>query len=325
MDNLTHSMTAALAAKFTDQGSIEEKESRSRTIFWLMIASVNFPDLDVVMALFRDPVLTIKTHRWITHSIIAAPLFAVIPAAVFYRFGRVKNFLLLWLVSLVAIYLHIVSDLVTPYGTMLLAPFSNHRFTLGSQFIVDVYFSFGLLFFIVLGKFDTLRRRIWHWTGLVFMIVYLAGTFGLHQVAQARVEKAAANGHFDVRKVSALPLPLSIFNWVGLVQTTSGVRRTYFSLFDRDLQFEDLRHAEDTFATQAIAQPLGKWYLGFAHHPLIVSRADSDGRVVEIQDLQFSAPERLVKMLGMKKPRSPFTLRFFFNGNGEITRTGFNQ
>ena len=179
MDNLTHSMTAALTAKFVDKGDPAQAASRSRTIFWLLIASVNFPDLDVVMALFRDPILTIKTHRWITHSVLAAPLFAVIPAAIFYRFSKLKNFRLLWLVALIGIYIHIVSDLVTPYGTMLLAPFSNHRFTLSSQFIVDLYFTFGLLAFILLGRYHVTRRKLWHKVGLIFMVAYIAGTFCL--------------------------------------------------------------------------------------------------------------------------------------------------
>jgi inner membrane protein len=159
MDNLTHSMTAAIAAKFVRTPTLANDAGTKRTIFWLLVASVNFPDLDVVMALFRDPILTIKTHRWITHSVLAAPLFATIPAALFYRVSNLKNFRLLWLTALLGIYIHIVSDLVTPYGTMLLAPFSNHRFTLSSQFIVDLYFTFGLIAFILLGRYDAARQK----------------------------------------------------------------------------------------------------------------------------------------------------------------------
>src|SRR5262245_32644670 len=124
MDNLTHSMTAALAAKFVakknPEGSPEVPSPRA--IFWLLVASVNFPDIDVVMSVFGDPILSIKTHRWITHSVLLAPAFAVIPAALFYRFSSVKDFRLLWLTALLGIFMHILCDLVTPYGTQLLAP-----------------------------------------------------------------------------------------------------------------------------------------------------------------------------------------------------------
>lgn len=325
MDNLTHSMTAAITAKFVDRGSAEEKASRARTFFWLMIASVNFPDLDVVMALFRDPILTIKTHRWITHSVLAAPLFAAIPAAVFYRFSRIKNFRLLWLVSLVGIYLHIISDLVTPYGTMLLAPLSNHRFTLSSQFIIDLYFTFGLLAFILLGRYHVACRKFWHKAGLIFMVTYLMGTFCLHEYAHARVRRAASESHTEHLKISALPLPLSIFDWVGLVQTKTGVQRAFFTLFDDKLTFEDLRYADDAFARQAQQHAQAQWYMNFAHHPLVQSYTQGDNHVVEIHDLQFSAPARIVKMMGMKKPRNPFTLQFTFDAAGKLTGSSFNQ
>lgn len=325
MDNLTHSMTAAIAAKFVDRGSEEDKTSRARTLFWLMIASVNFPDLDVVMALLRDPILTIKTHRWITHSVLAAPLFAVIPAAVFYRFSRVKNFALLWLVSLAGIYLHIVSDLVTPYGTMLLAPFSSHRFTLSSQFIVDLYFSFGLLAFILLARYNTARRRLWQKIGLIFMITYLVGTFCLQQHAHARVRDAVNRNHIEYQKISALPLPLSIFDWGGLVQTKTGVQRAYFTLWDDKIVFEELKHAEDSYVAVARQDTEVQWYLQFAHHPLIGSYQDGGNHVVEISDLQFSAPARIVKMMGLKRPRNPFTMKITYDATGKLLSRSFNE
>lgn len=325
MDNLTHSMTAALTAKFVSKGSKVEDAPQARTIFWLLIASVNFPDLDVVMALFRDPILTIKTHRWITHSVLAAPFFAVIPAAVFYRFGKVKNFRLLWLTAVIGICVHIVSDLVTPYGTMLLAPFSSHRFTLSSQFIVDLYFSFGLLAFILLGRYNSQRRKLWQKAGLIFMVAYLLGTFGIQRYADARVRKAVSDKRIEFSKISTLPLPFSIFDWAANVQTKAGVQRAYFSVFDDQLVFEELSHANDAFTERARQHPQAQWYFDFAHHPLVHSFAQDQNHIVEIHDLQFSAPARIVKMLGLKKPRTPFTLKFTYNQAGKLLSTSFND
>ena len=325
MDNLTHSMTAAIAAKFVRTPTLANDAGTKRTIFWLLVASVNFPDLDVVMALFRDPILTIKTHRWITHSVLAAPLFATIPAALFYRFSNLKNFRLLWLTALLGIYIHIVSDLVTPYGTMLLAPFSNHRFTLSSQFIVDLYFTFGLIAFILLGRYDAARQKIWQRVALIFMVVYLMATFGLQQYADWRVRRAVKENQIAFEKISTLPLPLSIFDWVGLVQTKSGVHRAEFTVFDDKLVFEDLRHASDPFVERTRQHAQAEWYLGFAHHPLLQSFAQEKNHIVEIHDLQFSAPARIVKMFGMKKPRTPFALRFTYNAAGEFVSSSFNE
>lgn len=316
-------MTAALAAKFVP--SRPGDASPTRAIFWLLIASVNLPDLDVVMAFFGDPILTIKTHRWITHSVLAAPFFALVPAAIFYRFSKLKDFRLLWLTALTGILLHITCDLVTPYGTMLLAPVSNHRFTLSSQFIVDLYFTLGLLAFILLGKYHSRKKQIWHRAGIAFLVAYLLGTFCIHEYADAKVRRAVSDKHFAFTKISTLPMPLSIFEWGGLVQASDGVQRVFFSVFDTDLVFEELHHASDHFAARARQHTLAQWYFGFAHHPLLYSYAENQDHIVEIRDLQFSGPPRLMKMLGMKRPRSPFTLKFRYNPAGALTGTSFNE
>lgn len=318
-------MTAAIAAKFVRHDTTGDEVRTKRTIFWLLVASVNFPDLDVVMALFRDPILTIKTHRWITHSVIAAPLFAVIPAAIFYRFSKLKDFRLLWLTALLGIFIHIVSDLVTPYGTMLLAPFSSHRFTLSSQFIVDLYFSFGLLAFILLGRYDSRRKKIWHKVGIIFLVAYLLGTFCIQQYADSRVRRTVSEKKIEFTKISTLPLPFSVFDWVANVQTSTGVQRAYFSVFDDGLTFEELRHANDAFTARARQHPQAQWYLNFAHHPLVHSFKQEQNHIVEIHDLQFSAPARIVKMLGLKKPRTPFTLKLTYDGAGKLVATSFND
>lgn len=315
-------MTATIAAKFVRKGG---EAPPLRPIFWLLVASVNFPDLDVVMAFFGDPILSIKTHRWITHSVFAAPFWALIPAAVFYRFSSIKDFRLLWLTAQLGIYLHIVCDLVTPYGTQLLAPFSTHRFTLSSLFIVDLYFSFGLLLFILLGRYDAQRKKIWQRTGIIFMVAYLLTTLGIHEYADTRVRRVVSEQKIEFTKISTLPLPFSVFDWAGIVQTTTGVHRTFFSVLDGKMAFEELKHADDKFAAQARQHPLAKWYFQFAHHPWVRSFAQEQGQVVEIHDLQFSAPPRIIKMFGAERRRPPFTLRFRYTAAGELTGTSFNE
>lgn len=320
-------MTAAIAAKFvrTPPLGAERPESHTRLIFWLLVASVNFPDLDVVMAAFRDPFLSIKTHRWITHSVLFIPVFAIIPAAVFYRFGSLKNFRFLWLVAQLGILIHIVCDLVTPYGTQLLAPFSTHRYTLSSLFIVDLYFSGGLIVLLLLGRYDARRKKIWKIVGLVFGVGFLAVTFCVQKYADIQVHRAAAGRHIAFMKISTLPQPLSIFQWIGLVQTKAGIHRAFFSVFDNQLTFEDLPHAEDTFVAKGRQTDPARWYLDFAHHPLILSFKRDQNQIVEIHDLQFSAPPKLIKALNLKRTSPPFTLRFTYNATGELQKTEFNE
>jgi inner membrane protein len=323
MDNLTHSMTATLVSKFVRIKNETSDAQPSRTVFWLLILSVNFPDIDVAMALFGDTILSIKTHRWITHSILAAPFFALLPAAIFYRFGKIKDFRLLWLTSLIGILLHIISDLVTPYGTQLFAPFSTHRYTLSSQFIIDLYFSFGILAFILIGRYNSTRKRLWQKFGIIFMSTYLLCTFAVQRYADAQVHRLANEKGIEFQKISTLPQPLSIFDWVGIIQSNTGIYRVFFNVFDTQLELEPLPHAKDVYVEKTKQHPLAQWYFQFAHHPRLLSFTEGKNHTVEIRDIQFSAPPRLIKLFGREMGRPPFTMIFQYNDAGELTGTSF--
>ena len=55
MDNLTHSLTGVLAGRVLPGGRDEETAKTERTVFWLMLASVNLPDADIITNIFTDP------------------------------------------------------------------------------------------------------------------------------------------------------------------------------------------------------------------------------------------------------------------------------
>jgi inner membrane protein len=90
MDNLTHSLTGALAAKIveTAKPSAMNESKQKRKVFWLLVASANLPDIDVVLGSLGDPIFSISHHRGITHSLLFAPVLALFPAALFYLWGR---------------------------------------------------------------------------------------------------------------------------------------------------------------------------------------------------------------------------------------------
>ena len=49
-----------------------------------------------------------------------------------------------------AIFVHILGDLITQFGTMILAPFSDQRFGWGTTFIIDLPFT-GIILAVKLG------------------------------------------------------------------------------------------------------------------------------------------------------------------------------
>lgn len=93
MDTITHGLIGALGSKT----GFSQRDGRIATIAFLVGAV--FPDLDVMVSLF-GPEFTLRHHRGITHSLIAAPFFALLLALVICRlssFKKLKNIFFLWL------------------------------------------------------------------------------------------------------------------------------------------------------------------------------------------------------------------------------------
>src|SRR6185503_19106200 len=91
----------------------------TRTRVVLAAVASNLPDLDLLLGLFADPMALLNLHRGISHSFLAAPLLG------------------LWLIATLAVLLHCGLDLLTSYGTQVLAPFSARALALPVLFIVD--------------------------------------------------------------------------------------------------------------------------------------------------------------------------------------------
>ena len=326
MDNLTHSLTGALAAKLIATHFPAEEPSENRVKFWLLVGSANLPDIDVALGLLGDPIFSISHHRGLTHSLVFAPVLALLPAMIFAKFGKLKNFKTLWFLSLLGILLHIFFDLITPFGTQLFAPFSTARYNLDWMFIIDPFFTGMLALALLLAKIFKPRQRQFILGGAIFAVLYLGLEVINHRLAYNRVEVALRQKGIASTKISAMPQPLNIFRWKGLAQTERGVAQTFFSLFDdgRELRLTIHANADDAFVDKARQAPETKWYLTFARHPWIRSEPKGNQHVVEFRDMQFSIDEELLSVVGMKERPLPFDLHYSFSANGEETEIVFN-
>ena len=330
MDNLTHSLTGALAAKLieTTFPALAEEPSAQRKKFWLLVGSANIPDIDVVLGLLGDPILAIQHHRGLTHSLLFAPIFALLPAMIFFKLGKLKNLKILWIYGLTGILVHIFFDLITPFGTQLFAPFSTARFSLDLMFIIDPFFTGILGLTLLFSKNFKLQRRSFLFGGIFFVGLYLLLEVVNHHRAYQRIEAALQRDGIAATKISALPQPLSIFSWMGLAQTENGVTQTFLSLLNdaKALPLTKYNNANDEFVAQTLRAPETKWYLTFARHPWIISERRGDMQVVEMQDLQFSFDQRILQTAGIPIParRSPFLFRYSIAVNGDSTEIVFN-
>ncbi len=216
MDTLTHALSGALLARaMAPPASARNFMPLSRRVMLGALAAA-FPDLDFI-ASHLSPLAYLHYHRGVTHSLLMLPLWAVA---------------LGWLVAMAArdrprwrtyagivaagIAIHILGDLITNYGTMIFAPVSSVRYAWSTTFIIDLWFT-GILVAGLAAAAVWRRSRVPATLGLAV----LAGYIGFQHVQQQRaiafgVEYAATHGMRGA-KVSAMPRPVSPFNWMVIV------------------------------------------------------------------------------------------------------------
>lgn len=151
MDTFTHAFAGALLGKglFTTRRSESptEHSQQSGVAIFAATAASAFPDIDVFYNNFvHDNLGVLKYHRYVTHSIIMLPIWALLLTMLIRWCARMFGFTppsFLWtaLASAVGIASHILLDLVTSFGTMIWSPLSRVRPAWDIIFIVDFIMS----------------------------------------------------------------------------------------------------------------------------------------------------------------------------------------
>jgi membrane-bound metal-dependent hydrolase YbcI (DUF457 family) len=159
--------------------------------------------------------------------------------------------------------------------------------------------------------------------GVTAFVLYVASLAGLHAVAFNRVEALAEEKGLAAESLAAVPQPFSPFRWSGLVLTSEGVYRNWFSLLDgAPEEFEFYPSASNEYVEKARHEPAAETYLWFARFP-VARYHNSNGEtgeehVVEFADLRFGLPGRMDE-----ETRVRFGFRVVFDGNGEVVESGF--
>ena len=214
MDSVTHLLSGALAARatFTGRLSPASLSLSDRTLAGGLAAIA--PDIDYAIFFF-DTLAYLNWHRGITHSLVLMPLGALLLSWVLaWLFGRIRGRSYRWRdlygVCLLGIGVHIVGDCLTPYGTMLFAPLSDYKYSLGTTFVVDPWVTaiilLALLFF---RKWPVRSARL----GVLVLGCYLGFQVMLHHQARDLAREYALRDGSSGFEVHALPQPLSPFNW----------------------------------------------------------------------------------------------------------------
>lgn len=328
MDTLTHALSGALLARATAPSSTASSDVlplRRRIAIGALAAA--FPDIDVVVS-WLSPLSYLYHHRGVTHSLVMLALWAVLLAWLCTRvWPKDKNKGPGWraYAGIIAwgIAAHIAGDWITSFGTMVFAPISDWRAALSTTFIIDLWFS-GIIIMGLLASWLWRKSRHARWpavAGLVVLCAYVVFQYTLQQRAIDFGDQFAAQSGLRNARVSALPRPVSPFNWMVVVDDGEQYHYSLVSLSRREsppplapdagfftrmgAPYLPLTHAQwvnadrwstgapSVLAREVIAHPQFAFFRWFSRYPVLY-RVDvgNPHTCVWFQDLRFFTPGR---------------------------------
>lgn len=162
-----------------------------------------------------------------------------------------------------------------------------------------------------------ISRAGWSRIGFIFACAYIAAAGIAHRAAFNRVREFATRNHIVAEKIGAMPLPVSLMSWNGLIETSAGVYQSDFSLDTSAApHFRFFADSPQNNYTREAAQlePV-RTYLWFARFPVMRFTSRNGINSVEYTDLRFFE--------GALRRPLPFTFYVSFDSNGHMLKNGW--
>ncbi len=234
MDSLTQIILGAAVGE-----AVLGKKVGNKALLWGGIAGT-IPDLDVVYIWLKGggAIDEIVLHRGISHSITFAVCMAPLLGWAVHWLYRKRNeaafkdwtLLFFW-----SIFTHPLLDCLTTYGTQLFLPYSDHRVSIATVFVVDLFYTVPFLLSVIavlfLKRTSGWRRRI-NYLGLVVSSAYLLTGLMNKFLATRVFEADLANEAEKKELVFVGTTPLNIVLWYGVSESDSAFHVAYYSFFD---------------------------------------------------------------------------------------------
>jgi len=265
MDSLTQAALGALCGEII----------LSRQLGWRGVALGAFfgtlPDLDIIAYYWLDAGEQLRWHRGISHSLLIIPIAAVIFGWLLSQGTRGEKLLFkraFWFVA-ITWGTHILIDCFNTYGTQVLEPFSDHRFSLNCMFIIDPFFTVPMLIGLLLCL--TIFRKQWkwrkgvQWVTVVCICSYFVAALSFKLVAERQIRDRFNSWGVTPTALMTAPTPMNIFCWRGVARDDEKYYITYWSLFDEGeredpvVEFSKGHHLEKDFKESEDFQTI-KWF-----------------------------------------------------------------
>lgn len=189
MDPVTHGLIGAAAAQTASE------PSRFRAAALTGALAAMSADLDVFIFSSSDPLLNLEMHRQFSHSLLFAPVGALIVAALLWFFLKKHlSFKQTYTFSLAGYVTAGLTDYLTSYGVHLLWPFADQRYSLDLISVFDPLFSIILL--LLIGTAVVKRKKLYTYGGILWVVLYAAtALFQQQRVEQKAVQLADSRNH----------------------------------------------------------------------------------------------------------------------------------
>ena len=292
MDNITHTLVGLMLART----GLERTTVRGTA---MMMLAANAPDIDGIF--WFDRLRYMEYHRGYPHAFAFVPLVALLPMAVV----RAKFSWRSYLAAMAGVLSHPLIDWTNPFGTRLLLPFTDHRYRLDINNLIDVWvwvLLWGAVAATALARLVSTEiggnkvsgaRRGWAWAALLAVLVYMGGRVIVHQRAVNVLSSRLYEGAV-ARNIAALPAGSNPLVWRGVVE---GDGFAFIVPVNLAGEFDPaagrvFRQAPPGPAIEAAlrTRPF-QVFSGFSQMPFWRVTPAEDGVEVRLTDLRFGTPD----------------------------------
>ena len=268
----------------------------------------SIPDIDFIAGTWLDTSENLLAHRGFTHSvlcmIIIVPLLALL-AEKLHRPHNIalKTYLLFFFTEILV---HLFIDGFNAYGIGWFEPFSHHRFSFNTIFVIDPFFSVwaGIAFLMLLIlKAHRAKRKFWWKFGVIFPSLYLCYACINKVKINTDVKNAFAAAHIAYKNYFSTPTPFNTLLWYVVAETDSGFYIGYRSLFDEKIQMQLHFFPRNEYLLQNVSDRAELYNLKRFSKGFYAASLQNDTLV--FNDLRFG------QIAGWQNGDAPFAFHYF--------------
>jgi inner membrane protein len=295
MDSITHIALGACVGEI-----VLGKRLGKKALIWGIIAQ-NLPDIDTLPGIFMRGDRALLFHRGITHSLFFALVIGLLLAWLAKKIHH-KNYIPFATLAFFFCFqlaLHDLLDTCNSYGTGLLEPFSQHRFSVNLLYVADPLFTIGLVVaaLLLIFKGSGHKRRVaWASTAITVSVAYLCFSAFNKAYIDHKVNSAIKTSDYFTT-----PAPFNNMLWYVVAPADSGYYTGYSSIWD-NYAFAYWYHPRNNQLLKKSGNAsLKQNLITFADNYYTVT---DSGSTVYVNVLRFE------QVQGWNNLRAPFALRY---------------